>query len=240
MRTFLIAIAVALTFSPAVPAAAQTAPAAMKLSSGWTARVDDHNSDPDAIKAEPERGGLHVFPGPAALFDRGISVNNKFVVAVRFTAPRQTGPTTPTGGYGIFIGGADLDTPAHRFTALMIRENGEYAVVRHTGGELRYIVDWKRHAALPGSAPLPPSFHVEPPPPDAPERPERRRDGEGGGMGILMQVDVAEGDVRLLVNGAEIASVGAADVDTDGVVGIRVRADTDISFSNFDVIGSRR
>ncbi len=191
------------------------------LPAGWHVRFDDPSASPDAVRVEGGRNGLHIVSGPAGLYYRNDKVRDSFVAAARFTQPK---PAAHASGYGLFIGGTDLEGAAPSYTAFLIRQDGRFAVLRRDGAQTRALVDWTEHAAI----------FKERKPDEKDEARDRRaprgRRPDGGMAGLVnvLEIDAEKDTVRFLVNGAEVASLDAADVAASGLIGVRVETDLDL------------
>jgi hypothetical protein len=115
-------------------------------------------------------------------------------------------------GYGIVFGGEGLEGPeeGQRYSYFLVRGDGSFLIRRRAGAEVPVVRPWTHHPAI-------------------------RRDTEEGGRPNELTVEVAEDSVRFYVNGAELASVAASEVDVQGLPGVRVAHDVQLALSDFGV-----
>jgi hypothetical protein len=146
--------------------------------------------------------GQHVTLGPAAIFWRDAdSASGNFTVEAKlwlFSVPRHP------EGYGLFIGGSDLSGAGQRYTYFIIRHDGSFLIKRRTGDSTSFVTPkW-----------TPSSIVAKP---------------DSGASGDLpksientLTIRVAGETVSFLINGTQVFSAPATDVDARGVVGYRV------------------
>lgn len=115
-------------------------------------------------------------------------------------------------GYGIVIGGEELDgpEPAQRYSYFLVRGDGSYLIKRRVGAEAPVVRPWTTDPAI-------------------------RRDSEEGGRPNELEVRVAADSVSFVVNGRQVARVGAAEVDAGGIPGVRVAHQVQLQLMGFAV-----
>ena len=151
--------------------------------------------------------GWHVTTRPSViLFEPRHTTSGRFTVeSESFLFP---GPSV--AGFGLFVGGADLEGKA-RYTAFLIRRDGSIAIESVDAGRSTLLVDWKKApAVLAGSDAGEPAKNV------------LRVDGEA---------DV----VRFSVNGTVVAEVPRTSASFDGIVGLKIGDNLNLHVSNLDV-----
>lgn len=214
MRSSLSAAALVAALS--VPVAAQehahtgraaegggTAPA------GWTVRAD--KGDAENAKVVSMGEGLHVTTGPAIILYRSDTRGSgPFHTLATFT---QTKPSEHAEGYGLFVGGQDLDGAAQRYTYFLVRQDGSYLIKRRDGDKTSDVSK--------GWVPSP-----------AVKKPEGK-----GPVTNLLEVDHKRDPSRVvfLVNGQEVYGTDAKGMALDGVVGIRMNHNLEVHIEGFDV-----
>ena len=154
--------------------------------------------------------GWHVTTGPGVLLypaNNGEIGGNFSLEAEIFLFPGEAADE-----YGIFLGGQDIDASAMPdYSALVLRRDGQAAVVRRRGGQATAVAAWQRHEAiLPGKAGDEPVKNV-------------------------LKVDVDPVNVTLWVNAAKVLAVPRTDVRTDGRVGFRVGKDMNLHITTLNV-----
>jgi hypothetical protein len=168
---------------------------------GWHARTD-RNAPLTNVKFEIMSPGQHVTLGPAAIFWRDVdTTSGEFSVEAKlwlFNVPRHP------EGYGLFIGGSDLAGAGQRYTYFLIRQDGSFLVKRRIGDSTAVVTTaWT------------PSPKVA--------KPDSGASGDlAKSIENTLTIRVAGGKATFLINGTEVYSVPASDVDTKGVVGYRV------------------
>ncbi len=154
--------------------------------------------------------GWHITTRPGViLFEPGASARGRFVVeAETFLFPGES-----SAGFGLLLGGRDLESASPRYVGFVIRRDGSAAVERVTGGApLRrsLAVAWARHEAiLTGAA----------------------KDAVKNLLRVELEADAA----TFLVNGAAVAKLPREGEELDGLVGFRIGADINIHITNLDV-----
>ncbi len=114
---------------------------------GWWARLDDKSQRTQALSFEPTTAGFHVKTGPASIFwDPQQTVSGDYTVKATFMLDRM--PQFEEG-YGLFIGGTNLDKDTERYTAFMVREDGRYLVRVRDGAVMKNLTgDWMYEPAI--------------------------------------------------------------------------------------------
>lgn len=196
----------------AAPAAAQNDPTkpvqgSGTLPAGWRARVDG-TGDLTKVKFETMAPGWHVTLGPAAIFYRAAdTASGSFdAVAKFFLFPGASHPE----GYGILIGGSDLQGAAQAYTYFLVRSDGKFLIKRRKGDATTKVADWTANAAV------------------------KAADSTGHAENEL-SVQVKDGKVSFMANGKEVYSAPAADLDTKGVVGLRVNHNLSVHVAKLEV-----
>ncbi|MDH3498342.1 MAG: hypothetical protein OER21_16420 [Gemmatimonadota bacterium] len=184
------------------------------LPAGWRARTE-RDAPLTNVKFVAMDNGYHVTLGPATIFwrDADTASGNYHAVA---TFAQTRAPQHPEA-YGLLIGGRHLADSAQSYTYFIIRtvaDRSEFSIRRRAGYAVRptAVVDWTAHAAIK--------------PVDA-----------AGKTTNELSVLVADGKATFYVNGAEVFSASAADIDTNGVVGYRVNHNLDVHLSAIGVHG---
>jgi uncharacterized protein YceK len=115
-------------------------------------------------------------------------------------------------GYGIVIGGEALEGPesGQRYSYFLVRGDGSYLIKRRAGAEAPVVRPWTTDPAI-------------------------RRDSEEGGRPNELEVRVAADSVSFMVNGRQVARVGAVEVDAGGIPGVRVAHQVQLQLMDFAV-----
>jgi len=170
--------------------------------SGWHARADKNKPLDDAMIVR-KGDGMHVTLGPAVVLWRDVHrASGNYRVVATFT--QNANPRHPEG-YGLFIGGSHLADAQNRYTYFLVRGDGKFLVKRRITGDSTAEVTngWTDSDAV------------------------ATADSAGKAtneLGIL----VRKGKVSFQVNGKEVFSAKAADLDAQGMVGYRVNHTLDV------------
>ena len=122
----------------------------------------------------------------------------------------QMEPAAHPEAYGLFIGGASLDTDAQKYTYFIVRQDGKYMIKRRAGTDTPTVVDWTDSTAI-------------------------KKPDSSGKMSNTLAVEVGKDKVRFLVNGTEVTTVDASKVDTAGTPGLRVNHNLNLHVEGFSV-----
>jgi hypothetical protein len=156
--------------------------------------------------------GWHITTGPGALLYPAAA--NSARGNFRIEAEIFLFPGDAPQEYGIFIGGSGLDrsstTPA--YTAFVVRRDGRAAILRGGSAGSMPVRDW---AAADGVVPHP--------------------GGTEGTAKNRLSVDVGPREIAFGANGKPIATIPRADLQPDGIFGLRIGANLNLHVSAFDV-----
>lgn len=150
--------------------------------------------------------GYHITTGPAAtLFDPANHADGIYTLESELFLF----PDSRDGEFGLFIGGADLETERPRFTAFVARRDGSIAVQRYDGVESTPLVAWARSEAL------------QPP-------------VEGRPAKNVMRVVVEPAAMAFVLNGTEVARVPRDSMAAAGVFGFRLGPGVNLHVTTLD------
>jgi len=203
----------------AVPLAAQDRPAPT-VPANWKVRPDrgaitvlaDPQLEPnrsDTVRLVTMPPGWHVTTGPAIIaYDPAWQASGTYRVEAEiylFPGERQE-------GYGLFIGGRDLEGDDQAYLYVLLRKDGAVLVKRRAGAETETLVPWTPHPAV-----VP---HT----------------GTSETAKNVLAVDVAADSVRVFVNDQPVTAVAGAGLPTDGQVGLRVNHMLNLHVTRVDVV----
>lgn len=180
------------------------------LPSGWTGRTDRATAKIEDAKFVAMGPGFHVTSGPAAIYWRDANTTSgPFTASATFT---QTKAPAHPEAYGIIFMGKSLDAANQNYAYFLVRGDGKVMVKHRAGSEVHTILDWTENAAV------------------------HKQDANGKATNALT-VDATQADsVRLMVNGAQVASLPIAHLgSTNGIVGLRVNHNLDVHIADFSV-----
>jgi hypothetical protein len=176
---------------------------------GWTVRAD--KGDASGAKIQTMGKGLHVTTGPAIILYRAnTDGSGPFHTLATFT---QTKPSKHPEGYGLFVGGKDLEGAAQQYLYFLVRQDGTYLIKRRDGEKTSDVSKgWEQSAAV------------------------KKPDAKGSATNLL-EVDNKRDPSRVafLVNGQEVYATDAKGMALDGIVGIRTNHNLDVHIEGFDV-----
>ena len=164
------------------------------LPPGWMARTDN-NASLSGVKFETMAPGWHITMGPAAILYRE---NDRATGPVHAIAKIHLFPGSGHAeGFGLFLGGQHLQDSSQAYTYFLIRGDGKFLVKRRTGGTTSTIVEWT----------------------DSPAINQAKADGP---VANELSFEVTGDSVAFVVNGQRVYAAAAGEVDTKGVIGLRV------------------
>ena len=184
--------------------------ASAAVPAGWTVRADG-KADAAKAKIATMGPGLHVTTGPAIILYRADTKGSgPFHTLAKFT---QTKPSAHAEGYGLIVGGRDLDGVGQQYIYFLVRQDGSYLIRRRDGEKTSDISKgWVTNAAV------------------------QKPDAKGSATNLL-EVDnkVDPSKITFKVNGQDVFGTAAAGMDLSGVVGLRVNHNLDVHVDGFDV-----
>ena len=100
-------------------------------------------------------------------------------------------------GYGVFLGGSDLEGAGQKYVYFLLRGSGEFMVKRRNGDATELVNDWTPNAAI---LPAPAKDPVK----------------------NIVRIVAGKDTVDFYANGAKLASVPRKNAAVDGIFGLRV------------------
>ena len=184
----------------------------LHLPDGYELRAGPANRDPAEFVATSDGEVLRVHTGPAGIIYRPDQVASATTYTARARFTEIDAPTGHREGFGLFIGGQDLEDDRQRYTYFLVRGDGRYLIKRRDGLSTFEITNgWELSGAV----------HV-------PSSETRDVTNE-----LAITVD---GDrVRFSCNGEPVADIPIGDLSTLGVVGVRVNHNLEVSVQGLRV-----
>ncbi|MDE2943840.1 MAG: hypothetical protein OXT63_06490 [Gemmatimonadota bacterium] len=177
---------------------------------GWLARADHGGDGVEALQEMPP--GWHVTTGPAGIFyDPEARADGDFRVE---STVFLFDPEGRNEGFGVFIGGTDLQGDGQAYTYLLIRADGSVIVKRRDGDETSTLLEWTKHEAVVTWA--------------------ARGEGAATAKNVLF-VEAGGDEVVFGVNEQEVFRTARTGQHVDGVVGLRVNHGLNLHFSSLEV-----
>jgi hypothetical protein len=175
------------------------------LPAGWKGRVDG-TATLAGVKMMPMAGGVHFMTGPAGIYYKPVdNPSGAYETRATFT---QMEPAAHPEAYGLIIGGSDLEGAGQKYTYFLIRQDGKFMIKRRAGATTPTVSDWTDSAAI------------------------KKPDGSGK-MTNTLAIEVGTEKVRFLVNGTEVSTAAAAQVDTAGIAGLRINHNLNVHVEGF-------
>src|SRR5213594_506518 len=211
---FMTAAAVFLLFAPTASLVAQGDPDHVvagggALPAGWHVRTEPNRqtgqpASLDNVKFTSMGDGLHTTVGPAAIYWRDLdTISANYHVVAKLSQMKN--PAHPEA-FGILIGGKNLADSGQRYTYFLVRPiDGMYSIRRR------------------GSYATRPTAVIEWTPSDA----VTKADSSGRATNEL-SIQVQAGKAKFMVNGKEVYTGDAANLDVNGIVGYRVNHNLDV------------
>lgn len=152
--------------------------------------------------------GWHITTGPGALlWDPSHGASDRFSLEAEIFLFPQTGDE----GWGLFLGGRELDDEASRaYTAVLLRADGAVGVFRNEHGAKQTVVDWT--------------------PADA-----AGKRTEGDVVGNVLRVDAERDSVTVSVNESVAVRFPRDAAPIDGPFGLRVGAESNLHIGSLDL-----
>ena len=182
------------------------------LPAGYALLLDRQNRDPADFVATSTDGGLQVRTGPAGIVYRPDQVVGAGDYAVRARFTELSAPMGHREGFGLFIGGQDLEGATQRYVYFLVRGDGRYVIKQRDGASTREMSDgWQSSAAV---------------------RVATQEDGD-----VTNELAIAVDGARLLFsgNGEPVADLPIGDLSVHGVVGARVNHNLWVRIQGFRV-----
>jgi hypothetical protein len=201
---------VLVALSLALPAVAQDADRTVagggRLAPGWMARTD-RGQNFDNIRLVEKGTGWDITVGPGVTLYRE---NDRATGSYTISATIEQLSSKGHGhGTGLIFGGKDMQAADQVYSYFLVRGDGSYIIKTRTGDETAEVRGWTKNAAI--------------------------NESELANMTNEVAVSVADGDVIFMVNGTEVDRVPAADLYTDGIVGLRLNHNLDMHIDHFKI-----
>lgn len=193
--------------------AAPTVPATWKIRTdrGTPTIVASGSMSPapgDTVQLVTMPPGWHITTGPTLIaYDPAWQASGSY----RVESEIYLFPGERREGYGLFVGGTDLEGPGQTYLYALLRKDGAVIVKRREGGATETLVPWKGHPAI------------------------AQHTGQEGPVKNVLAVDVAADSVRVFVNEQPVAAVARGTLPTDGQVGLRVAHALNLHVTRVDI-----
>ncbi|UCC84974.1 MAG: hypothetical protein JSW46_08700 [Gemmatimonadota bacterium] len=173
----------------------------------WKVRFDRPAPD-TAIYFVTMPPGWHITTGPAAiLYDPSKTAQDEY----RVQSEISLFPGERREGFGLLIGGADLQAANQSYLYFLIRKDGRFLVKHRAGSETHVIIPWTEHSAI------------------------IKHDGGEGEVKNVLAIECGAQQVRFFVNDQLVAWLPRSEMDVDGIVGLRVNHSLNVHVTNLTV-----
>ena len=175
---------------------------------GWSTRVDD--GSPTQVSFAAMAPGWHATTATSTILYRE---QDRASGTYEVTTKLHLFPEGPghLEAFGLFLGGKDLQGAGERYTYFLIRGDGTFKLKRRAGASATDITrDWTPSSAI-------------------------VKGKTDGPVANVLNVAVGKDKVSFRVNGQEVYSAPAANVDTDGIVGLRINHNLSIHVESLEI-----
>lgn len=162
----------------------------------WRVRFDRAGVPDSAMKIDQMGPGWHFY---TAGNGSGIAYQQAQTASGNYRAEASTFLFPTRGhrdGYGLIIGGQNLDGDNQSYTYFLVRGDGQYLIKHRAGTQTHDIVTWTEHAAIPRI--------------------------DTSNVRIVLAAEAGADSVRFQVNGQQVHALPRARTQADGIVGLRV------------------
>ena len=182
--------------------------------SKWSVHLDAASDDPAGFQLVVEGDGFAATTGPARLPWRPMDLVQGGDFTATATFQQSGAPPGHTEGYGVIVGGRNLESPDQAYTYFLIRSTGEYLIKRREGEETPTLADWASHPAI-------------------------RSVGQAGEEPTnTLTVRVTGDQVEFLVNDTPVQTLTEAEVEPYGVAGVRVNHNLQVKVTGWSLSGA--
>lgn len=196
------------------------------LPEGWMAQTDRGRRDSaqsassiaNSVKFSKMGDGWHLTIGNGSIvYNPANTASGNYHVVANFTQTKAPAGMGHPEGYGLFIGGKDLQTGTPTYTYFLVRMDGQYLVKQFSGkgdraGDPTNVTEgpWTASDLV------------------------KKADANGKQTNELA-IGVSGGKASFTVNGKEVFSTDASKIHTDGIVGFRVNHNLDVHVAGFAI-----
>lgn len=181
------------------------------LPAGYELRLDQADASAPEYHVESADGALRVETGPAGVLYRADDVVESGDYTVSATFTQIAAPAGHREAFGLIFGGQDLQGEAQAYSYFVVRADGSYLIKRRDGSETSDVTEgWVQSDAV-NAAP------------------------EGGDVTNELAVAVEGEQVRFSVNGTEVATTPASELETHGIAGVRVNHNLNVRVEDFRI-----
>ena len=175
---------------------------------GWRVRTDAGAPD-SSVAYDRMPPGWHITTGPASiLFDPANQARGRFAVEAEI----HLFPGQGNEGFGVFIGGTNLQAAAESWTAFLITRDGSATIERRQNGSTTVLYPPTKGASIKPHA-----------------------GGEGTALNTIRVL--VQGDSAVFsANGQRLTAISVRDLPLEGTFGFRVGKNVNLHVTNLDLV----
>ena len=190
----------------------------MEVPDNWEVRLD--NPDEDVMVGKDSdtadiffvnmTPGWHITTGPRAIF-----YPPKNTASGTYKVHSKIHLFNPQGrneAFGVFMGGQNLQKENQTYTYFLLRNSGEYLIKKRAGADTKIVKDWTKTDAM-----------------------VIYDDTTKSSVANTLSVEVMENEVAFYVNGTKVDTLPKGNLDTNGIVGLRVNHALNLHVEDFGV-----
>ena len=180
----------------------------------WDVRFDDPSADASGFQISEQAGGVWTIktgPSGSAVTWRAQDMVEGGSFQAGATMVEHSAPADHREGYGLIVGGRNLQAPDQRYTYFLVRGTGHYLIKRREGDATPTLVDW---------TPAPAVAKVV---------------NAGDVTRNTLQIRVELDSTRFFVNGTRVETLPTDQVQPHGLVGLRINHGLDMRVIDFGV-----
>jgi hypothetical protein len=204
MRMFIMSLAVIGTAAMAAPTFAQHEHGAGggQFPPGWQGRVDRPTQNISEVRFMTMGDAFHIVTGPhVILWHPERTATGQYRASATFTQMRAP---ERLEGYGLLVGGRELDGPGQDYLYLLVRHDGRYMIRHRAGDEVHTLAEWTESPAVQRAT--------------ATERSDN-----------MLAIEALADRVLFVINGTTVQTLERVPMlNTDGIVGLRTGHHLDV------------
>ena len=181
------------------------------LPGGYKAVLDEGSTDPGQFTVADTANVIRFTTGPAGIAWRPQDVAGPGDVRVEGALRLYLAPVAYRESYGIFVGGRNMESADQSYTYLLVRATGDFTIRTRVGGTTEALVEWMPHAAV------------------------QRVSVDGEEPVNTLVIQARGGSVDFLINGTRVFSMDAADMDIQGVAGVRINHRLEVGLTDWSL-----
>ena len=182
----------------------------------WDVRFDDAASGPGGFQMTEAAGGWTIVTGAngAGVTWRLADQQEGGDFTVAATMEERQAPADHAEGYGLMVGGQNLQDPDQRYTYFLVRGTGHYLIKRRDGAETPTLRDWTASEAV------------------------RKVTAQNGSASNTLEIRAAQDTTRFFVNGTQVDALPTETVQPYGFTGLRVNHSLNVAVTDYRVNGT--